>query len=254
MAEQSNPPPLPTPPARPSPWAKPVMWLGIVAILAGSVVYMFKSCRDFPGEVIVKTGQALTNVASMFRRPGVVTTNFASYAMAITNTQYLQLTGLKQTEIFTRTEEPSTGFGFIPLPEVIAEARAPVEYTFYLDLNEPWRLVLQDSVIYVSAPPIRPNKPAVDVSKLTYEVRKGYLNPKKSEVMENLKQSITSLVSIRARDSIPVVRENVRRQATEFVEKWLLKNFTDGKQYPVKLYFADEKPPGGINFKEGPLN
>jgi hypothetical protein len=224
------------------------MWLGIVAIFAGSFLYMFKSCRDLPGEIIKNTGQALTNVASIFLRRTVVTTNFGSYALAITNTQYLQFATLKQHEIFTRSE------GFTLLPDVIAEARAPVEYTYYLDLNEPWRLVLRDGVIYVSAPQIRPNKPAVDASRLEYEVRKGTLNPLKSEVLDSLKQSITSLVAIRARDSIPIVRENGRRQATEFVEKWLMKSFTDGKQYPVKLSFADEKPPGGITFKEGPLN
>jgi hypothetical protein len=248
MAENEKPPALPDEKPHTNPWAKPVMWLGIVAILCGSMVYIFKSCRDFPVEVISKAGQALTNVASMFGRRSVITTNFGSYATAITNTQNLQLCALKQMEIFTRTE------GFTLLPDVIAEARAPVEYTYYIDLNEPWRLLLKDGVIYVSAPQIRPNKPAIDVSKLDYEVRKGALNPLKSEVLESLKQSITPLVNANARDRIPVVRENVRKGATEFVEKWLMKSFTDGKQYPVKLYFADEKPPGGINFKDGPLN
>jgi hypothetical protein len=43
-----------------------------------------------------------------------------------------------------------------------------------------------------------------------------------------------------------LVRENGRRQVTEFVEGWLLKSFADGKQHPVKVFFADEKPPEGI--------
>jgi hypothetical protein len=248
MAENESPPALPAQTPRASAWAKPMMWLGIVAILCGSGLYMFKSCRDLPGDVLGKAGQALTNVAAMFAHRSVVTTNLGSYALALTNTQYLQLATLKQYEIFTRTE------GFALMPDVIAEARAPVEYTYYLDLNEPWRLVLREGVIYVSAPHIRANKPAVDASKIEYEVRKGALNPLKSDVLDSLKQSITPLVIVRARDSIPVVRENVRKGATEFVEKWLMKSFADGKAYPVKLYFADEKPSGGINFKQGPLN
>jgi len=53
---------------------------------------------------------------------------------------------------------------------------------------------------------------------------------------------------------VPLVRENGRRQTTEFIEKWLLKSFTDGKQYPVKVFFPDEPVPGGINLPRKPLN
>jgi hypothetical protein len=255
MAETTNPPPSSNPPPAPilSPWPKVLLWTSIVFMLLAAVVFMFKSCRDLPGELVHKAGQALTDVATAFKRNNTITTSFTSYATTITNSLYLQVTTLKQQEIFTRTEEPSTGFGYIPLPDVVVEARAPVDYTYYLDLNAEWRLVLRDGLIQVFAPPIHFNKPAVDVSKIEYEVRKSGLM-KKAEVMENLKQSLTGLVVLRAKENIPLVRENVRRQATEFVEKWLAKSFTDGKNYPVKVYFPDEKPPFGISIKTTPLN
>ena len=126
-----------------------------------------------------------------------------------------------------------------PLPEVVVEARAPVEYTYYLDLNAEWKFVLQDHVIHVQAPPIRFNKPAIDVSKLNYEVKKGYL--KTTEATERLKGSITSLVTLKAKDNIPLVKETGRKQVGEFVETWLARSFTDGKVYAVKVYFPDEK-------------
>ncbi len=219
----------------------------ILAMLLGGGLYVFKSCRDIPLEVINKTGNALSDVVSAFKQKGTITTTFTSFASTITNSQYLQFATLKQQEIFTRSEQPSTAFGYIGLPEVVVEARAPVEYTYYLDLNAQWKLTLRDGVIHVFTPPIRFNKPAVDASAITYEVRKGYV--KSDEALENLKKSITGLVVIRGKDNIGLVRETGRKQATEFVEKWLVKSFADGKSYPVKVYFPGEKPPEGVSIK-----
>ena len=219
-------------------------------IFAVNAVIVFKSCRNLPGEtldqtgkLIGKAGKALADVASAFRQ-GKITTEFISYATTVSNEHYLQFATLKQTEVFTRKDEATTGFGYIPLPEVVVEARAPVEYTYYLDLNAKWDLVLKDSVIYVFAPAIHFNKPAVDASAITYEVKKGYF--KTADAQENLKKSITSLVALKARENIPLVRENGRRQVTEFVETWLMRSFADGKQHPVKVFFRDEQPPAGV--------
>jgi hypothetical protein len=244
LTSQNPPPPAPTEPTG-NDWARTARWIAIVLILTGAGVYVFKTCIEVPGDVAVKSGKAvremgkaLADVASAFRR-GTVTTSFVSYATSVTNQQYLQFATLKQMEFFTHTDAPTTGFGYIPLPEVVVEARAPVEYTYYLDLNAEWKFVLQDQVIHVQAPSIRFNKPAIDVSRLNYEVKKGYF--KTDEATERLKRSITSLVTLKARDNIHLVKETGRKQTAEFVETWLAKSFTDGKVYAVKVYFPDEK-------------
>jgi hypothetical protein len=213
------------------------MWMVIATILMG-------------GGVIGRASKALADVASAFKQ-GTITTSFVSYATTITNQHYLQFATLKQGEIFTR-EQPGTVFGYPLLPDVVVEARAPVEYTYYLDLNAKWQFLLRDNVIYVFAPAIKFNKPAVDASAITYEVRKGYV--KTADAQENLKKSITGLAIIRARENIPLVRETGRRQTSEFVEKWLMKSFADGKQYPVKVYFPDEPAPAAAGILKQPLN
>jgi len=86
-------------------------------------------------DALDKAGEAFATVAGAFNG-GTITTSFVSYATTITNSQRFQFATLKQMEIFTRTEEPSTAFGYVPLPDVAVEARAPVEFTYYLDLNE----------------------------------------------------------------------------------------------------------------------
>ena len=251
MADDTPPLPPELPSVRPrSDWARATLWMVVIGIVVLNAALVFRSCRNLPGEaldktgkVIEKAGQALANVASAFNQ-GKITTEFISYATAVSNQHYLQFATLKQTEIFTRTEEASTAFGYVPLPDVIVEARAPVEFTYYLDLNARWHFVLQDGVVYVFAPPIKFNKPAVDASAISYEVKKGYL--KTAEAQENLKKSITSLVTLKAKENLPLIRENGRRQTTEFVEHWLMRSFSDGKQYPVKVFFPDEKPPPGL--------
>ena len=241
-----SPPPAPRPPPPPkaaNDWAHTARWIGVVLILAGSGVYVFKSCRDLPVEVAVKStdvvreiGTALADVASAFQR-GTITTAFVSYATSVTNQQYLQFATLKQMEMFTETDVRTLGVVDF---EAVVEARAPVEYTYYLDLNGKWEFLVKDYVLHVYAPPIRANTPAVDVSQLTYETKK-YRPILSSAAEKRLKQKLTGLIGLRAKENIPLVKETARKQTTEFVESWLARSFTDGKIYAVKVYFPDEK-------------
>jgi len=262
--EDTKPPGLPAPvqPASPgerrSAWPFATACITIFLILAVSTVYAFKSCLNAPanafhnaGELADKIGHQLQKVASAFSQ-GTVTTTFTSYATSISGSQYFQFATLNQTEVFTRKDETTTGFGYIPLPDVIVEATAPVTYTYFLDLNDKWDFVLQDGVIYVTAPDIKYNKPAVDPSKITYEVKRNSMIRNTKDAMENLKSSITVLSYRKAQTNINLVRENGRRQTELFVQNWLEHSFTDGKNYPVKVRFRSEAKTASpeINFKK----
>ncbi len=255
MSADESSPPKAAPPAGPPPaparhpWTLPATAVAMTAIVVGGAVYCFKSCRDLPGEAIDKTGKLvekvgrqLQSVAAAFKQ-GTITTTFASNATTLSGSQFLQFATLSQTETFTRKDESSVAFGYIPLPDLIVEARAPVTYTYYLDLNERWDFLLQNNVIYVTAPDIRFNQPAVDASRITYEVRKDSILRKTSEAMESLKKSITALSLKRAQANIDLVRETGRHQTELFVQNWLANNFSDGKAYPVKLRFRNETTP-----------
>ncbi len=218
----------------------------IVLLLVGGGVYAFRSCRSLPGDaltqagkVIEQVGQKMTEVAAAFRQ-GTVSTTFTSYATTLSGSQYLQFATLSQVETFTRTDESSTAFGYLPLPEVVVQATAPVSYTYYLDLNARWDFRLQDGVVWVVAPQIKFNKPAVDASRITYEVKKNSLIRNTTEAMANLKDSITWLSIEKARTNIGLVRETGRHQTEQFVQNWLAKAFADGKSYPVKVVFRSE--------------
>lgn len=232
-------PPVAPRPSGAAPWARAVTWIAITLILAGAGVWALRSCLRAPAQVVDHAGRALEKVAAAFRQ-GTITTAWVSHATSLSGTLRLQVARLNQTEFFTRQEERRTGFGYIPLPDVAVEARAPVEYSYYLDLNDPWRIEVVHGVVRVFAPRLQFNTPAVDASAITYEVRKGFFQT--SEALEALKRSISSLVEHRARENLPLVREMARRQTGTFVANWLAREFADGQDYVVKVTFADESP------------
>ena len=236
-------------------WAWPVAWMVSVLALAASGVYVFNSCRALPGETLEKTGRLaeklggrLMEVAAAFNQ-GTITTTFTSYATTVSGSQFLQFATLSQHERFTRTDEASTAFGYIPLPDVIVEANAPVTYTYFLDLNDKWEFKLRDGVLTVIAPNIKFNKPAVDASGITYEVKKDSLIRDSHQALEALKESISWMASQKARSNIELVRETGRKQTQTFVQNWLQRSFADGKQYPVVVKFRNELPKEGEALK-----
>ncbi len=234
-------------PAKPAshthPWAWPLAWVVTVLILVLAALYVFKSCRDAPGQIVEKVGTQLEKLAAAFNQ-GTITTKFTSYATTLSGSQYLQFATLKQEERFQRTDEATTGFGYIPLPEVIVEASAPVTYTYFLDLNDHWEMTLHAGVIEVVAPDIKFNEPSVDASRITYEVKKDSMMRNSSAALDGLKKSISSMVHQKAVSNRNLVRETGRKQVEEFVHNWLSQTFQDGKNYPVKVRFRNELPAG----------
>jgi hypothetical protein len=234
-------PPTSTPVAAFS-WARATMWMVIAFIVVSGMVFTFRACMKLPGETMTRTGDAvqkisgvLKDVASAFRQ-GTITTSFTSYATTIEGTQFLQVGRVNQMELFTRTDERS--LGYLTLPEIVVEARVPIEYTYYVDLNGPWRFVVENNVLQVYPPDMGLNTPAVDVSRLSFEVRKGRFGSE--QVQEDLKRSIGFMAKEKGRQNINLIRETARGKIAEFVGTWLARSFPDGKNYPIKVYFPNE--------------
>jgi len=227
-------------------WRWPITLMVIALSLLLALLYVFKSCRELPGDTLARAGklvdragESARKVAAAFSR-GTITTTFTSYATTLSGGQCLQFASLSQTEVFTRKDESSLAFGWVPLPDLIVQASAPVTYTYYLDLNDRWDFRLEGGVIHVVAPLIQFNKPAVDASRIVYEIKKDSLLRNSTAALSNLKESITSLSYLKARSNIHLVRETGRNQVQTFVQHWLAKSFSDGKAFAVEVEFRDE--------------
>ena len=231
-------------PRRPShaPWALAAAAVAIVAILTGGALYIVRSARSVPTEVIEGGRQALRDlreVAAAFRT-GTVTTTFRGYATEVSGTTRLQFAELRQEESFERRDSEAVLWGTLSLPDVVVEARAPVTYTYFLDLDKEWRFRLEDRDVLVVVPPVEWNRPAVDVSALRFEVREGSVLRDEQVALDRLRSELTPLLDRRARQHVPLVREAGRRKVEAFVETWLVQRFADGRGYRARVVFADE--------------
>lgn len=229
-------------------WPRAIMWISIVAIIAGSTMYMFRSCAQAPSRFANDLTDHVSNAAREFAAAfvkGTVTTQFREYCTEIQPSLSLQVATLKEVEQFTRSDEAV--IGNIPLPEVIVSVTAPVEYVYCLNLNEKWDFDLRGNVLTVRVPELRANKPSFDVSNMKWDIQKDSLIRNTTRVKEELRQSLMPLAASRGRAHVKLVRETARTQVSAFVEKWLRDRFKDGGNYRVQVYFESEpKAPGVV--------
>jgi hypothetical protein len=239
-------------PAQPEPprseasvaWARTVGIVVVVAMLVAGGIYLFESLRRLPADAVAgsrELARDLVEVATAFRQ-GRIEISFTSYATSVAGSSYLQFATLRQTEVYTRQDEASLLWGTFELPEVVVSATAPVEYTYYLDLDERWEFRLEGDKLLVVAPPIRFNRPAIDASEISYEVRASSLLRDEEAAIEQLKRGLSMMSESRAEEHVVLVREVGRSKVREFVDRWLASNFGDADNYRVVVRFADETP------------
>jgi hypothetical protein len=149
---------------------------------------------------------------------------------------------LAQTEVYTRQDSETLLWGNLQLPDVVVAAIVPVEYTFHVDLDDSWQFSLENGVLMVVAPKIGFNTPALDVSRLRFDIRESSLLRDENAAIEDLKSGLSTLSRGRAREHISLVRETARRRTEEFVGTWLAGAFGDAESYRVEVLFADEVP------------
>src|SRR5262245_31301000 len=216
-------------------WPAAAAVVGLAAI--GAALYAFRTLTQTPE----KLASQAREIASAFRS-GTLTTSFTSYATEVQGSSFLQFATLKQLEIFERKDEAALFWGQLALPDVVVEARVPVEYTYYLDLNEPWLFVLEGEMLQVKVAPVRLKTTALDVEAARYELKRGSVLRDEAAALAALRQGLTELAKQRARQNVALVRETGRRQVEEFVLTWLQSRFSDGKSLRARVRFADEPP------------
>jgi hypothetical protein len=226
-------------------WAVAAAVIAVALIVTGGALYVFRSVRSLPVEVAESGRKALSDlreVAAAFRT-GSITTTFHGDATSVAGTTRLQFAELRQEELFERRDAAAVLWGALALPDVVVEARVPIAYTYFLDLDKEWRFKLEDGVVQVTVPRVEWNRPAPDVSALRFSVREGSVLRDEQLVLDRLRAELTPLLDRRARDHVPLVRETGRRKVEAFVETWLVQRFADGKQYRARVVFGDEATP-----------
>ncbi len=164
-------------------------------------------------------------------------TRFMSYATMVTPLKRVELAKINQVEIFERSSQPQLFWKRLNLPEVVVRVTVPVEYRYYVDLNQEWKIELNEQTLTVTAPALFAGTPSPDISKLNFEVRKGSIFRNEAKVEAALQSELTGLLEKRAKDSTVLVRETARQQISSLAEQWLK---SETKQAQINVRFADE--------------
>lgn len=223
-------------------WPLAITVIIVVAIVAGTVIFIFSSLARIPDAAVRQTQELLESaqdLAAAFRQ-GTVEMRFMTYATEISGSTYLQVATIDRVEVFTREDRASIFWGAVPLPDVVVSATAPVQYTAYVDLDQPWHLTLEDRTLSVDAPAIEFNRPNIDASEIEWTVKEGSLLRDEEEALADLKKGLTSMSHHRTRELEGLVRETARAKIERFVRTWLLQNFPDAEDVRIEVTFADE--------------
>lgn len=245
-------------------WAEAMVLVGVITLAMGAFVAMYvvrqastvgTAAVEATGEAVERVARSAVDLAQAFRQ-GTITSTFFSYATEVSGSSFLQFATLEQTEVFERKDSASVLWGQLDLPDVVVEARAPVQYTYYLDLAKEWQFDLRGDDLLVRAPPIEFNRPAVDTSALAFEVREDSVLRDTDDAVAKLRANITPMLHRRARKNVDLVREIGRRRTEEFVKNWLLRDFgSEAEDLDVEVLFPDEGEPAakpGLQLSQPP--
>lgn len=219
--------------------------IAVVAIVAGTVIYIVSSISKIPGAAVEQTREVIDSLQSLAQafRQGTVETRFLTYATEISGNTYLQVATLDRVEVFTREDRASIFWGAVPLPDVVVSATAPVQYTAFVDLDQPWHLTLEADTLRVEAPAIQFNRPNIDASEIEWTVEEDSFLRDEDEALADLKKGLTSMTHQRTRELEESVRETARGRVEAFVRTWLLQNFSETEAVQIEVVFAGEDRP-----------
>ena len=226
-------------------WPLAITTIVVVAIIALTALLVVRQIARVPQLAAEQAKGALTamvDLAAAFRQ-GTVETDFRSFVTTISGSTYLQVAAVDRVELFKREDRAAIFWGALQLPEIVVSASAPVHYTAYVDLEEPWELRLENDTLEVVAPPIRFNRPAIDISNIEFEIEEDSLLRDEDAAIEALQRELTSQSHHRTRELVPIVRETARSKIAGFVDSWLLQSFPDATAVRIEVFFVDEMQP-----------
>lgn len=163
---------------------------------------------------------------------------FYAYANQITGKQRLQVAKLQETEIFERTSKLKAFW--VDLSDVVVKATVPVEYNFFIDMNNGWKFKLLDNEIIVEVPGLTNSTPAVDISKLRFDVVKGSLLRNEKDSVEKIQKELMGLLIEKSIEHRETVREQARTSVEQFVKGWLTQVTGKLPVNTIRVHFADE--------------
>lgn len=209
-------------------------------LIASLLIYILITIINFSENTLLKISEGFAS--------GKVVDEFHSYITQIKGSNRLQVASVNSIEVFSKKDSKSILWDLISLPDVVVEIIAPVEYTYFIDLNEKWNFLWEenDTSIIIVAPQIKAGTPAIDVSKMEIIEKQGSFLRNVEEIKNNLRLELSDKLKFTANEKISVIRETARSEIKNFLLNWFIKYyFKDSKLIPknIFVYFPSETLP-----------
>ncbi len=133
-------------------------------------------------------------------------------------------------------------FGPLYLGTTVTEIRVPTEYRFHIKLSEIRDARLKGKEFTITVPKPVPVRPSIDTGKLEKWTDEGWARFNAGEQLAKNEQTVTEELEKRAVERVEYIRETARKDAAEFVRKWIVERDFGDTVDSIRVVFPDEDP------------
>lgn len=214
------------------------VWTALAILLVGAATLVYISNN------VVSVMENMPR--SFFSR--TINTNTGSILLEIgrTHGDVLEVASpLRTVEIFSKTDTKTAAWGWVSLGTATSEIKVPATYRFHIKLSELQHARIENRVLIVIAPVVRPSLPvAFDTSGMEKKSSGDWLRFDTAEQLAVLEKNISPALAARAQEHLLNIREPARKDMEEFVQKWIVETNPNYRKeiVAVKIVFPGENP------------
>ncbi len=226
------------------------VWTAVSLVAAAAIVWGFWATLDRfldAGEAVVgapaRAARELAAAARGFLTADV-TERFVSSLPAVRGEARLELATAETVETLSRSDERWAFWDLVPLGATTVELRVPVTWRWHVPLDGEWRAVLEEGLLTVEAPALRPSlPPALHSDGIERRVEEDWLRFDGAEQLARLERELTPLLSARAREPrlMAFGRAAAREALADLARGFVERSLPGTPVRAVVVRFADER-------------
>lgn len=179
--------------------------------------------------------------------PQSIQKSFNTYVVKEVPSAKLIVFELHTVEKIRKQEKLNFLWKLISISDVDVEILVPVQYSFYIDVNEKFEIQKNDNSLIILAPPLKSFTPAVDVSGISFMVNEAPFLYDTSKIEKSFYDGLTQYVN----EQSEIYKLNYQDKSSFSLQKvilsWLkdsdyIKNFRSD-QIQVKFSMSENKAP-----------